>query len=213
MTTKGCQECPSEEEIAPIRNTALAVGLSVLSIFWFWYSWSPFFPSVGALMNKIVLLLYGKTTEASEKASRISDFVSKCVLVIHKLKLPQYFKIFVSYLQVMSSFMGFHVAWPSSILNAMMWCKATLNFSVLSLPGVSCLWRDLDYNTKLMTYTVIPLAFSFMLLGPVLLILMLRLLTSNRNSEYQALFEKTSSLVYDRFWNALMFMIFLVGYI
>ena len=107
--------------------------------------------------------------------------------------------------------MGFHVAWPSSILNAMMWCKATLNFSVLSLPGVSCLWRDLDYNTKLITYTVIPLAFSFMLLGPVFLILMLRLL--NRNSEDQALFEKTSSLVLDRFWNALMFMIFLVGHV
>jgi hypothetical protein len=197
MTTKGCQECPSEQEIQPIRNAVFAVAIFVLSLFWFWYSWSPFFPTVGAYMNRVALFFCKLSTKAS-------DFPFELIS-----SLLQYFKIFISYLQVMSSFLGFHVAWPSSILGAMMWCKATFNFSLLSLPGISCLWKGLGYNSKLTTYTLVPIGLGFMLLMPVLLISILK--SVQRSSEEKTLFMKKCSIIQDRFWNAIMFMFFLVS--
>jgi hypothetical protein len=202
MTTNGCQECPSEAVIAPARNLAIAVVMIFVSLFWFWYSWSPFFPAVGIYMNKLVLSCYEKST----KASKVSDLVSNGLDWIQRLRLTQYFKIVISYLQVMSSFLGLNVAWPSSILSAMMWCKVTFNFSLLSLPGISCLWRNMDYDSKLMSYTLIPLGLAVMLFSPVLLISFLK---HNKQSSMDEL--KVFSLIQDRFWQAIMFMLFLVN--
>jgi hypothetical protein len=205
MTTKGCQECPSEAVIAPLRNFAIAVVMIFICLFWFWYSWSPFFPAVGTRLNKLVLGLFDTTTSASDKALTFSDLVSKGLDLIQTLRLTQYLKIAIGYLQITSSFLGLHVAWPSSILTAMLWCKATFNFSMLSLPGISCLWRNMVYDIKLMSYTLIPLGLAVMLYGPVLLLDILQ--RCKQISKNDAQF----SLIQDRFWQAIMFMLFMVN--
>jgi hypothetical protein len=210
MTSRGCQACPSEEIIQPLRSVAITLVMVVVSLFWFWYSWSPFFPSVGAYMNRIVVFIFEKlTSKTSENAKQMSEWSLKLIDSMKSLRIPQYFKIFIGYLQVMSSFLGFHVAWPSIMVNAMMWCKVTFNFNLFSLPGLSCLWKGLGYNTKLMLYTLIPLVLGFMFWMPVFFISVLKHV--KRSSEEQHLFTKICSIVQDRFWNAIMIMCFLVS--
>jgi hypothetical protein len=209
MTTYGCQLCPTEEVIAPIRNAAIAFGIALISVLWFWYSWSPFFPSVETCMSRIFLSIFEKANAASEK-SEIAEFLMKCMEAAQKLRLAQYSKIFISYFQVLSSFMGFHVPWPPMILSVMIWCKAIFNLSLLSMPGVSCLWKGLQYNSKLVAYTAIPLGLGLMLLLPLLVVSILE--CSQRNAEERNNFMRISALVKDRSWNAIMLVCFLVSY-
>jgi hypothetical protein len=202
MTSSGCQECPLERVIIPARNAAITVTVLIVSLSWFWYSWSPFFPSVGVFTSRIAQRLY----QTSKKNSMVSNLISKCTSLLKTSSLLQYLKIFISYLQVISSFLGFQVTWPSSIVHLMLWCKVTFNFSILSLPGVSCLWKELGYNSKLMTYTLVPLVLGIMLFMPVLLISILQYFKKNLSEEK----KKTRVIIEDRFWNAIMFMSFLV---
>ena len=210
MTSYGCQECPSEEVIAPVRNAAIAIGMVVVLVLWFFYSWSPFFPSAGAFMSSIVIFLslYDDSTESSDKVSTLSDLLMIFIVAVEKLRIAQYSKIFISYLQVMSSFVDFHVQWPPTVLNAMIWCKVTFNFSLLSMPGISCLWRGLNYHTKLVAYTMIPVGLGLMLFLPLLIVCMLNIIP--RTAQKQILFMRTSEIIKDRCWNAVMFVCFLV---
>jgi hypothetical protein len=189
----------------PLRNIAIVLTALILSLFWFWYSWSPFFPSVGACLSKQVVFIYNKlTSKSTNQASKILKFLLNSLdIIAHKLRPLQYFKIFVSYLQVMSSFLGFHVVWPSSIVSVMMWCKVTLNFNFLSLPGVSCLWKGISYNSKLTIYTLVPVIFGFMLWVPVLLISFFKYIGFPVE-------KRIISTIQDRFWNAIMFISFMV---
>jgi hypothetical protein len=202
MTTKGCQECPSEEVTIPLRNAAIAICVVFFTLFWFWYSWSPFFPALGGELGNIVLCLY----KASDTTSKVTNLIEKFNTQNQRLRVTQYFKIAISYLQVMSSFLGLNVSWPSSIVSAMMWCKVTFNFNLLSLPGVSCLWKSIDYNSKLIAYTLAPLFLGAMLLGPFLLIKILK----QRKKNPEAPFMAKYSIMADRFWNAVMLICFLV---
>jgi hypothetical protein len=209
MTSSGCQECPSEEIILPLRNAAIALAIFVLSLFWFSYSWSPFFPSLGTDVSRLLICMYKfSESKLSGKTKEVSAFILKSMASIQKLRPLQYFKIFVSYLQVVSSFLGFHVAWPSSIVSAMIWCKVIFNFNLLALPGVSCLWKGLGYNSKLMIYTLIPLVIGFLLWMPVLLTSIMKY--TKLHSIEQNRFNNICAIVRDRFWNAIMFMCFMV---
>jgi hypothetical protein len=211
MTSTGCQKCPAEDVISPLRNVAVVLAIFVMSLFWFWYSWSPFFPSVGAYTTRMVLYIYNNlTSKSSKQTSKILEFIFQSIASIQRLRPLQYFKIFVSYLQVMSSFLGFHVAWPSSIVSVTVWCKVIFNFNLLSLPGISCLWKGLGYNSKLMIYTLIPLVIGIMLWMPVILISILNLKCAKRSLEEQLFFARRNAIVQDRFWNALMFLCFMV---
>ncbi len=138
------------------------------------------------------------------KGSKVSGFIGKAIEYSGKLRLPQYFKIFVSYLQVMSSFMDFHVPWPAVLLNAMLWCKATFNFNVLAMPGVSCLWKGLHYNDKLVTYAIVPLGITLMLFLPLTAIFILK--------KFQVqVDQQIIVIIKDRCWNAVMLLCFLVS--
>jgi hypothetical protein len=205
MTSSGCRECPPEEIISPLRNVAILLITLVASLFWFWYSWSPFFPSIGAFLSRKVILIYKKfMSTSSGKSSKIFGLILQALDTIQQLRPLQYFKLFVSYLQVMSSFLGFHVTWPASIASVMMWCKVIFNFNVLSLPGVSCLWKGIAYNSKLMVYTLVPLVLAIMLWMPVLVLSVLKY------ARQTPVDNQISIVVHDRFWNAIMFTCFMV---
>jgi hypothetical protein len=204
MTTQGCKECPSEEVIKPFRNAALGIVITVGLLLWFWYSWSPFFPSIGEKMSKMMVAVASRIMKQSGNVSKISEIITAGLEYSGKLRLPQYFKIFVSYLQVMSSFMDFHVPWPALLLNAMLWCKATFNFNILAMPGVSCLWKGLHYNDKLVAYTIVPLGFTLMLFLPLTAIFFLK------KNQVQV-DRQIVVIIKDRCWNAVMILCFLVS--
>jgi hypothetical protein len=204
MTSYGCQPCPTEEVIEPIRNVAIAIGIPVIAVFWFWYSWSPLFPFYGSCMSKLELLFCKK----GEKKAKITNFLASCMEAVEKLRLAQYSKIFISYLQVLSSFVGFNVPWPPVILSAMMWCKTVFNVCLLSMPGVSCFWRGLQYNSKLVAYTVIPICLGFMFSLPLLVVFVLETFQGNAEKQH---FLKTSAMIKDRSLNAIMLVCFLVS--
>lgn len=218
MTTQGCKECPAEAEIVPLRNIAIGIAFVAFFAFWLWFSWSPFFPSIGHYLNGIFSGLW-KLSTANDKLQSWKGKAYKYVKGIHKLmqkaseiKLPQYFKIFVGFFQVTSSFISFQVKWPNTFLNAMQWMKATINFSVLSLPGVSCLWKTIMYRRKLLIYTLSPLCFIALLLVPVC-VAEFRIWQTKKlpvGADKTASRKKRYGATLDRFWNGVMFTAFML---
>ena len=91
----------------------------------------------------------------------------------------------------------------------MVWCKSLFNLRMLSMPGVSCLWRGLQYNSKLVVYTGFPVCLVFMLFSPLLVVSILE--RFQRNAEEQTHFMQASNVIKDRFWNAIMLVCFLVS--
>jgi hypothetical protein len=216
MTTQGCEFCPSEDEMALLRNMAIGVASIAFVLFWVWFSWSPYFPIVEEYLGRIFCVCYAKGTQAQELEDKIQKWVKFLKTVQEKaaeIKLPQYFKIFVGFFQVMSSFLTFQVKWPDTLLNAMMWLKATINFGVLSLPGVSCLWKSISYRRKLQVYTLAPLILLALLALPVGIAFI-----SVKQSKQDTAMNKKRAIsrkkrfgaALDRFWNGVMFTAFML---
>jgi hypothetical protein len=158
-------------------------------------------------MSRIEYCIFKK----AEEKSKLAEFLATCMEAVGKLRLAQYSKIFISYFQVMSSFVGLNVPWPPIILSCILWWKTIFNFNFFSMPGVSCFWRGLQYNSKLVAYTVIPLCLGLMFFLPLLVVSMLESL--QRNAEQQKHFLRTSTVIKDRSWNAIMLLCFLVSII
>jgi hypothetical protein len=214
MTTRGCQPCPPEETIAPIRTVSIVIVSIIFLLFWIWFSWTPFFPDLGNLLGKAIFCLKyigEKGGNLKEKLENLYSAFTTLKEWSDKFKFPQYFKIFVSFFQVTSSFISFQVQWPPTLLSALTWLKATVNFSVLALPGVSCIWRTISYRQKLLTYTISPLVFVALLGLPSLVGM-----TRNRiwtikpgGSEYSTYKQRLDETL-DRFWNGVMFSAFML---
>jgi hypothetical protein len=215
MTTQGCRECPEEEVVAPLRNIAIVLAFFAFILFWLWFSWSPFFPSIGNVMYRVAGFCWNDDMDKKGKiALRLREMYEAAQKLARKaaeVKLPQYFKIFVGFFQVTSSFMSFQVKWPGTFLDALMWLKATINFSVLSLPGVSCLWKTISYRRKLLVYTLAPLFFIFLLAVPVGIALV-RVWSTRKNAPKSKVISRRRrcSATLDRFWNGVMFIAFML---
>ena len=217
MTTQGCKECPPEELVGPLRNMAMALASFVFSILWLWYSWSPFFPSIARHMGNCFCSVF-KSRNIAEEASYIIVLlysglskINEALEFAKRQNLPQYFKIFVGYFQITSSFLSFQVHWPSTFLSAMMWLKATINFSVLSLPGISCLWRTIPYRRKLLVYTLSPLVLIALLALPCVFAYF-RIQIAQADVDPRRIDSRQRRYVatLDRFWNAVMFIAFMM---
>jgi hypothetical protein len=117
--------------------------------------------------------------------------------------LLPYLKLFITFFQVLSSFISFQVVWPSFLLNIMSWIKGTLFLDVVALPGLSCLWRGVSFQSRLMTYTLGPLAVVLFLLVPVPAGIMLARFIS---TSYGQRLERVISAA----WKNIMFWVFLI---
>jgi hypothetical protein len=216
MTTQGCKVCPPDDVVEPLRNMAIVVASIAFLIFWVWFSWSPYFPVVEEYLNQILCVCYKRGNQAQKFAKKVNNGFGLLKTVQDKaaeLQLPQYFKIFVGFFQVTSSFLTFQVKWPGTFLNAMMWLKATINFSVLSLPGVSCLWKSISYRSKLLFYTLSPLILVALLALPVGIVFIgvkQSKQDTTRNKEKAISRRKQVGAILDRFWNGVMFTAFML---
>jgi hypothetical protein len=212
MTTQGCKQCPTDDVIEPLRNMAILIFSFVFLILWVWFSWTPFFPTLGAWMNRMAICCYQlhyTQSTFSRKVQTIHEKIMTAYQWATMIKLPQYFKIFVGFFQITSSFLALQVKWPGFFLNALMWLKATINFNLLSLPGISCLWKTIKYREKLLVYTISPLVFVALLGLPSLVIMSLKRLYRNDPIRCKELDRKLSATL-DRFWNGVMFTAFML---
>ncbi len=121
MTTRGCQICPEEDVITPLRNVAIGIGMAVFALLWLLYSWAPFLPIFNFLEQHTQQVaedgqekfeMFAACCEGAQKVSEVCTY-------LQSVKAPQYFKIFVTYFQVISSFLTFQVEWPSTLRTAM----------------------------------------------------------------------------------------------
>ena len=55
------------------------------------------------------------------------------------------FKVVVSFYQVVSGFLSFNVKWPQFIIDLMLMSE-NVNFSVMTLPGLSCILMGTSYK-------------------------------------------------------------------
>ena len=82
----------------------------------------------------------------------------------------------------------------------MAWMKGVAKLDILSLDGFACLGNELTFESKVLTYTVLPLIVAFMIFCP-LIIARLRGYHDDDHDE-----NHRHITVTDRFWTNLMFM-------
>ena len=120
-------------------------------------------------------------------------------------RITQYIKIYISFFQVLSSFLTFHVTWPALLLSTMAWVKGTLFLDIVQLPGLSCLWVGVDFQQRLLTYTLGPLLVVCAFLVPILCAILLKYRKSN-DPDKVGIWDSVA----DAAWKNIMFWLFLV---
>jgi len=113
----------------------------------------------------------------------------------------QFFKIYVTYLQILSSFNMFTVQWPPAFVACINWVRGTVKFDVIKLPVLSCLWHGVSWKSTLYAYTLTPLGMIVVLGMPVLAALW-------RGLYLTAITRWNDTL--DRFFRNLIFLLFLL---
>jgi Fe-S-cluster formation regulator IscX/YfhJ len=201
MTTEGCSAtiCPSEEELRPIRAIAFSGWTPVLLIIWFNFSWRPVVPEVEFVIARLVqgmvfLVSWGLCFkdvqgDGAESARECSHFITRLiepfVWLGNKIQATydwwqqnmggQYLKIYITYLQILSSFNIYPVQWPATFLACINWVRGTVKFEFLKLPNLSCLWYGVSWKTTVFTYTLTPVVMIVVFGIPVLAALCRRL--------------------------------------
>jgi len=61
----------------------------------------------------------------------------------------------------------FSVEWPDILTKMIEACKGVFKLDVLALPGLSCLWAGITFQTYMLTYTLVPLGLCATLFLPV----------------------------------------------
>jgi hypothetical protein len=222
MTSTGCMSCPEERELAPYRNAAIAIFAVFCFLAWFVLSWKPMFPT--KVQNEIDQK-GAKISKLKEKIQDWSKRIKSWQKILNKYRkkfkgllgkdaqdqlksltrdrITQYLKLYISFSQVVSSFLTFHVQWPSLLLSTMAWIKGTLFLDIVQLPGLSCLWAGVNFEQKLFTYTLGPLVVVAAFLVPVVFAWAAGY---SRKKELAPVWDALS----DAAWRNVMFWIFLV---
>jgi hypothetical protein len=159
VTSSGCKSCPGESVVAPFRTAAIAISVLCCTILWYYFSWRPMMTNPNE-QNQVGLEDVQSRVQIVKDALQFLSNNSQSIL--------PYLKLFITFFQVLSSFITFQVVWPSFLLNIMSWLKGTLFLDVVTLPGLSCLWRGVSFQSRLVSYTLGPLAGIALLLVPVL---------------------------------------------
>ena len=125
----------------------------------------------------------------------------ECQIWLRFNHAPEFFKIFLTYVQILGSFTMFSVDWPPALLKIIVLCKGIFKFDVLQLPGISCMWAGISFTAYLQTYTVVPLACCGGLALP-LLVAWLKGMRSNSKLRWRR--------TLDHFWRNTVFLMFCV---
>ena len=207
-----------------MRNVLFAIVLTVLCSIWYVASWRPMLLSgesgiTSTEINQTLreskqqLAIAKKRFMAFTKAKRLytrikewtkwllGEEMSEKIQTFTTEQLSQYLKLYVSFLQVVSSFITFPVAWPSLFLNTMVWIKGTLFLDILQLPILSCLWVGINFQHRLLAYTLVPLVVIVLFVVPVVFALV---------AGYKKKKNPSWVAVLDSAWKNIIFWTFLV---
>ena len=114
---------------------------------------------------------------------------------------PEFFKVFLSYFQILGSFTMFKVQWPPMLTGMIVWCNEAFKFDILALPNLSCLWAGVSFEAYLRTYTIMPLLFCGCFYLPVVVAYLMGLKNSS---------PLRWSKTIDRFWTNTVFVMFCI---
>jgi hypothetical protein len=228
FVAKGCDPCPPEEQLLPLRQGVIAIFVLTCLMIWYVISWRHLFSVVastddlqgtvkkikaakkeaGGIKEKIengietIMALPRKLANLRKRISQVlPEGLQEQLEDLTKDRIIQYLKLYVSYFQVMSSFLTFSVKWPDLLRNSMLWVKGTLFLDVLQLPGLACLWTGISFKQRILTYTLGPLVVSLCLVMPCIF----GWLAGYRTSRPQQ-WEAAS----DAAWKNIMYWVFLV---
>jgi len=156
------------------------------------------------LQGKITKML-GIFSIVSHWAGKIFGGMSWFTEFAAKHKLNVHLKILVSYVQVLGSFVSFNVEWPSALTTLMNDVSSLLQFNVVELPKLSCLWASITFERTLVATTAGPIAIAFLFALPIFFC-WFKALCFGWTPERLAAWEA----VLDRFFNNILFGAFLI---
>ena len=168
MTSTGCSEnkCPSHDELSRSRLRAIGIASLVTGVLLITLSWRPILvhitaPSLSAL--------------AGPTCCSVHSSVERIFLLMRENNFIHYFKIYISYFQVVGSFCHFRLDWPPMVRHLLIWIQMVFHFDVASMPTLSCLGNGISFLTRLGVYAIGPFLVATILLAPVSAASMMRL--------------------------------------
>ena len=121
------------------------------------------------------------------------------------LRLNQHLKIIISFVQVLGSFASFQVEWPPALTQLMSDVGGLVQFNIIELPKLSCLWAGVDFWSTLVATTLGPI-FIFILLALPLGICKIK----GMYLGWSAATIEVFSALQDQFFNNFLFGAFLI---
>ena len=134
-----------------------------------------------------------------------TEFGETCIDLVQKHKTAQHLKIFISFVQVLGSFVTLQVDWPPMLIKFMQEMGSAFQFNIIQLPKLSCLWAGVDFQQTLIFTTLGPLVMTA-LLGIPLGVCVLKAKYVGWNPEIREQFV----VLEDQFFANLLFMSFLI---
>ena len=218
----GCTECLGESAMRVWRIVAIVLGSLVLFAIWLFLSWSHVLScmnsnytdginiqSVKSALEKANKLenmrnMKEKAISCSDqiRTSSTSDLHSKLQLEL----IAPYFKIFVTFYQILSAFLTFNVEWPNLLVQMMVILKVTVFLDLFKLPVISCLWAGASFQSRLLLYTLVPLVVIFCFGLPLVVLAAQMSWKGKADSKLKLLWNK----VFERFQFNMNFFLFLI---
>jgi len=209
-----CSMCPAEEELQTWRHAAISLFGLVFGILYLIFCWRPLLPMLDFFGSRLAsccgspfLLLLGMRDDGTEVANAIRPLFSAFSAIVRTIKswgVPQYLKIFFTFLQVTTSFTNLHVKWPSAVMSFLS-SLSFFNFNFLDVPGANCLWLTVTWRENLMAMTLGPLVLLAALGLPVICAYVL-----GHTQRWPEQAVKTWAATEERFWNNALLLCFVL---
>ena len=186
-----CQKCESDVDMDQLRMIVLVVVCFGMLLGWVVLCCKSLLPMVQGLIAKIVGLFAAKAGGAMESNDAATGAVDDAMGTLETITdclatgketiedcLPAelfegdgataMLKVVMSFYQVVSGFLSFNVKWPQFIIDLML-ISENVNFSIMTLPGLSCILMGTSYKMKLLSYTIGPLFLYLLIVLPCIL--------------------------------------------
>jgi hypothetical protein len=186
MNSDGCsaEPCPPEEELQRLRVTVGVIVSVMFLITYFALAWRPVVPEWDWILARALqgmsaclshFLCYtdaqGDVGGGVEEVVHLFKWLVSKAGAFHRWwreqRVPQYLKIFITYLQVLGSFTAFTIEWPDFVLQAFASLRNFAQMNPLTIRGLSCLFIGTDFFLQLYTYILGLIGFTIALGLPV----------------------------------------------
>jgi hypothetical protein len=157
-TAKGCSPCPDESDLISLRKIAIAAFVISGFVVWYLISWRHMFESTlecfGLQSPSNVEEVYNLAKKGKKYYDDLIKFKER--LKNQKDSVIQYSKLYISFFQILASFLTFNVKWPYLLMSFMTWVNGIVFLDILQLPALGCLWNNVNFQQRLLTYTLAP---------------------------------------------------------